>query len=79
MPFESLADVFEQVADAQLGVVLDVAHVELDDFLSVVFYQSADQIDALLVGGDLCFEVVEIVRQAACSAAIRILRWLIIE
>lgn len=79
LAFESLADVFEQVADAQLGVVLDFAHVELDDFLSIVFYQSADQIDALLIRGYLCFEVVEIVRQAACSTAIGILRWLIIE
>ena len=79
MAFEALADVFEEVADAEFGVVLDAAHVELDDFLSVVFYQCADQVDAFLVGGDLGFEVVEIVRQASCAAAVSILRWLIVE
>ena len=35
---ESSADVFEEVADAELGVVLDVTHVELDDVFSVVLY-----------------------------------------
>lgn len=79
MAGESLADVFEEVADAELGVVLDVAHVELDDFFSVVFYQCADQVDAFLVGGDLGFEIVEVVRQASCATAFWVLCWFIVE
>ena len=79
LAFEPLADVLEEVADAEFGVVLDVAHVELDDLLSVVFYQGADQVDAFLVGGDLGFEIVEVVRQTSCSAALWILRRLVVE
>ena len=47
-------------ADRFLGVVLDMAHVGLDDIEAEVVDHLADLVDALLVGGDLRAEVGEV-------------------
>ena len=55
---KSSGNIFKQVSDAQLGVVLDVAHVELDDFFSVIFDQGANQGNPFLISCNLCFEII---------------------
>lgn len=65
LAFEALVDIFKQVLDAELRIILDVAHVELYDFFVIVFDQCHNQIDAFLVRSDLRFQVVYVVGQTA--------------
>ena len=55
LALEAGADFAEEVAHAELGVVLDVVHVELDHVFAVVGDEGGDEVDALLVGGNLGF------------------------
>lgn len=49
MTFESLADVFQEGSDAELGVVLNIDHVEVNDVFAVFFNEGRDEIDAFHV------------------------------
>ena len=59
----------EHVADGDLGVLLDVAHVGVDDVQAVLGDELADEGDAAVVGGDLGAEVGEDIADVAGGRA----------
>ncbi len=58
---------------------MDFAHVELYDGFAVVGDERADEVDAVLVRGDLRFQVVEVVGETAGAAAPWVLSRVVVE
>lgn len=79
LPGKPLADFPQQILHAQLGVLLDAPHVELDHVLPVFLDQRADEADALLVGSNLRLEVVDVVGQTPRAAAFGVPRWFVVQ
>lgn len=73
--FGLVGDLLEHVTDGEFGVLLHVTHVRLDDGQAVSVDEFGNELDALLVGGNLGFQIGEVVREIARSGCSGGVRW----
>lgn len=76
---ESFANLLQQIAYAEFGILLDAPHIELDGRFPILLNEGRDEADTLLVCGDLCLKVVEVVRKASSSTAAGVLSRFAVE